>query len=206
MLNQEELSLTIETLAQRANWFRKALKEGKVRAEDQSAYKKKLALLQSAVKKLDPSVAAAISKAGEAQAPPQADETPAGTLSFDQMNVLVVDDDECSRDLLNCILEDLGIEGITAVDDGEAALLQLRKSDQDFNIVLCDWNMPGMNGLDLLKTVRAEKSLEKMPFVMVTGMGDVNNIQDAIKYGVSDYIVKPIDMDILQSKLKKLAK
>jgi two-component system, chemotaxis family, chemotaxis protein CheY len=114
--------------------------------------------------------------------------------------ILVVDDFSTMRRVIRRILRDMGLENVVEADNGRKAwdLLLERK----FDIVICDWNMPRMSGLDLLEKVRADRSLADLPFMMVTAEGKRNFILEATRKGVTGYITKPFGAEELAGKLK----
>lgn len=116
------------------------------------------------------------------------------------IEILIVDDFNTMRRIVKTCLKQLGFENITEAEDGQAALNKLQNGQ--FKLVISDWNMPNMMGIDLLKAVRADNNLQKIPFIMVTAEGQKENILEAVKSGVSNYIVKPFTADILQQKLE----
>ena len=118
------------------------------------------------------------------------------------MNVLIVDDFATMRRILRNILRQIGFTNITEADNGKAALTELKK--QQFDLVLCDWNMPEMSGLELLQNLKSDDGLKDVPFVMVTAEANKDNIIEAVKAGVSSYVVKPFTADTIGEKLKKI--
>lgn len=123
--------------------------------------------------------------------------------SFDtKMKVLVVDDFSTMRRIIKNILRQLGFTNITEADDGETAVAKLESERIDF--VVSDWNMPKMSGLELLKWVRAHDEFKDMPFLMVTAEAQKENILEAVKAKVSNYIVKPFTAEIMNEKIEKI--
>ncbi len=118
--------------------------------------------------------------------------------------VLVVDDFSTMRKVIRNLLKQLGYENIVEAEDGVAALEVLRSQKIDF--VISDWNMPNMSGLELLKQVRADGSLSKTPFLMVTAESLKDNVVEAVKAGVDNYIVKPFTADVLSEKIGQIEK
>lgn len=116
--------------------------------------------------------------------------------------IIIIDDDFNARDILKENLENLGYTRIELAEDGEQGLKKLLKNPVD--AVLCDWKMPKLNGLDLLKKVRTSEKLKSLPFIMITSVGEAEDIKLAIQNKVTDYIVKPIDVDVLQEKLQRI--
>lgn len=119
-----------------------------------------------------------------------------------KMNVLIVDDFATMRRILKNILRQIGFANISEAEDGKSALKELKKTKYD--LVLCDWNMPGMSGLEVLKTVRADEELKGLAFIMVTAEAQKENILEAVKSGVSNYVVKPFTAETMSEKLKKV--
>lgn len=118
------------------------------------------------------------------------------------MKVLVVDDFATMRRIVRNILKQLGFMNIVEADDGATAL-EIMKSDK-IDLVLCDWNMPKISGLELLKQMKADSDLKNIPFLMITAEAQKQNIIEAVKTGVSNYIVKPFTADTIAEKLKKV--
>jgi two-component system chemotaxis response regulator CheY len=118
------------------------------------------------------------------------------------MDVLIVDDFATMRRILKNILRQIGFTNIYEADHGKSALNMLKK--QKFDLILCDWNMPEMSGLELLNEVRSDNELKGIPFVMVTAEAQKNNIVEAVQAGVSNYVVKPFTAETISGKLKKV--
>ena len=118
------------------------------------------------------------------------------------MDVLIVDDFATMRRILKNILRQIGFTNIYEADDGKSALNMLKK--QKFDLILCDWNMPEMSGLELLNKVRSDNELKGIPFVMVTAEAQKNNIIEAVQAGVSNYVVKPFTAETINGKLEKV--
>ena len=118
------------------------------------------------------------------------------------MKVLIVDDFATMRRILKNIMKQIGFSNITEADNGKNALKAL-KSDK-FDLVMCDWNMPEMPGIDVLSAVRSDSDLKDTPFIMVTAEAQKENILEAVKAGVSSYIVKPFTAETVEEKLQKV--
>ena len=118
------------------------------------------------------------------------------------MKVLVVDDFSTMRRIIKNLLRDLGFTEISEADDGSTALPMLRNGD--FEFVVTDWNMPGMQGIDLLKAIRADERLASIPVLMVTAEAKKEQIVLAAKAGVNGYVVKPFTAATLKTKLDKI--
>ena len=115
---------------------------------------------------------------------------------------LVVDDYLSMRRMVKSVLNDLGYSNVTEADDGSTALPLLR--DGEFDFLITDWNMPGMPGLELLKAVRANERLAKLPVLMVTAEAKREQIVEAVQAGVNGYIIKPFTAEVLKEKLAKI--
>ncbi|MBU2539298.1 response regulator [Thiovibrio frasassiensis] len=118
------------------------------------------------------------------------------------MKILVVDDFATMRRIVKNILTQLGFKNIIEADDGTTALNVLKS--EKIGLIVSDWNMPKMTGLDLLKAVRADASMANTPFIMVTAEAQQDNIILAVKAKVSQYIVKPFTAETLSEKLNKI--
>ena len=118
------------------------------------------------------------------------------------MKILVVDDFATMRRIVKNILTQLGFKNIIEADDGTTAMKVLQQEKID--LIISDWNMPKMTGLELLKSVRAEPSWAQIPFIMVTAEAQQDNIILAVKAKVSQYIVKPFTADTLGEKIQKV--
>jgi two-component system chemotaxis response regulator CheY len=118
------------------------------------------------------------------------------------MKFLVVDDYSTMRRIVKNLLHDLGYANVTEADDGNTALPLLQAGGFDF--LITDWNMPGMPGLDLLKAVRANDKLKKMPVLMLTAEAKREQIVEAAQAGVNGYVIKPFTAATLKEKIDKI--
>jgi len=118
------------------------------------------------------------------------------------MKILVVDDFSTMRRIIKNLLRDLGFNNTAEADDGTTALPMLQNGN--FDLLVTDWNMPGMQGIDLLKAVRADPKLVKLPVLMVTAESKRDQIVEAAQAGVNGYIVKPFTAITLKEKLEKI--
>jgi two-component system, chemotaxis family, chemotaxis protein CheY len=118
------------------------------------------------------------------------------------IKILIVDDFTTMRRIIKNILMQLGYQNIIEADDGTAALSII--SNERVDLIISDWNMPKMSGLDLLKAVRASAAIAHTPFIMVTAEAQQDNIIQAVKARVSQYIVKPFTAETMQQKLNKV--
>jgi len=118
------------------------------------------------------------------------------------MKILIVDDFSTMRRIIKNLLRDLGFTNTEEADDGTTALPMLQTGK--FDLLVTDWNMPGMQGIDLLRAVRADEKLANLPVLMVTAEQKREQIIEAAKAGVNGYIVKPFTAQTLKEKLEKI--
>ena len=118
------------------------------------------------------------------------------------LKFLVVDDFSTMRRIIKNLLHDLGYPNVTEADDGKTALPMLQAGGFDF--LISDWNMPGMSGLDLIKAVRSDAKLAKLPVLMLTAEAKREQIIEAAQAGVNGYVIKPFTAETLKEKLDKI--
>lgn len=118
------------------------------------------------------------------------------------MKILIVDDFSTMRRIIKNLLRDLGYTNTLEADDGLTALPMLQNGNFDF--LVTDWNMPGMQGIDLLKAVRSDENLAGLPVMMVTAESKRDQIVEAAQAGVNGYIVKPFTATTLREKIDKI--
>jgi len=118
------------------------------------------------------------------------------------LKILIVDDFATMRKVIRNILKQIGYENVAEAEDGAIGLRVLKS--QKIDLIVCDWNMPNMTGLELLKAVRADDELKATPFLMVTAEALQENVVAAVKAGVSNYIVKPFTAETLNEKIQKI--
>jgi len=121
------------------------------------------------------------------------------------MRILIVDDSSTMRRIIGNVVQQLGVakDDFDEAEDGVIAL-KIYKEKNDYDVVLTDWNMPNMNGLELVKAIRLLD--KKIPIVMITTEGGKGEVITALKAGVNNYIVKPFSADVLKEKLDGLVK
>ena len=120
------------------------------------------------------------------------------------IKILIVDDFATMRRILKNILKQLGFKNLVEADDGTTAWEVLES--QEVDLIISDWNMPKMTGLELLKKVRASTQYKKAPFLMVTAEAQKQNVIEAVQAGVSNYVVKPFTAEAISDKLSKILK
>lgn len=121
-----------------------------------------------------------------------------------RMKVLVADDFATMRKIVRNILKQIGFDNIVEAEDGQAAMQVLR--NENIGLVVTDWNMPNMNGLELLQKIRTDPKTAHLPVLMVTAEGLKDNVVAAVKAGVNNYVVKPFTAEILQEKIEQIFK
>ncbi len=115
------------------------------------------------------------------------------------MPILIVDDYKTMLRIIRNLLKQLGFNNVDEATDGAAALQKLR--DKSYDLIISDWNMEPMSGLQLLKEVRSDNKLKELPFVMITAESKSENVVAAKQAGVTNYIVKPFNAATLKTKL-----
>ncbi len=118
------------------------------------------------------------------------------------MRILVVDDFSTMRRIIKNILKELGYTNIIEADDGATALDTLKQEKIDF--IISDWNMPQVPGIELLKAVRSNEQWRDLPFLMVTAEGAKEQVLEAVKQKVSNYLLKPFTAETMREKIKKI--
>lgn len=206
MLDPKELKVVLATLAKRRAWLLKSLEDADLDSSTREETTLAIKLLDSSMQKLSRLSSVFPAKPPASKAAPT---TPAVRKSnrrpaVEPANayVLIAEDNHDSAELLRGILQDMGIAHIDVVNDGRAALYALQNCSPPYDLVLCDWDMPEMSGLEVHRNVRALAKLRDTHFVMVTAVSESNRIREAIQQGVNDYLVKPVDVEVLEKKLK----
>jgi len=120
------------------------------------------------------------------------------------LKFLVVDDDPDTRNLIKVLLRKSGFKNVTSVSDGEEAFRFVKQSLEDgdpVELILADWNMPNLDGLELLKKIQDDPRFSNIPYIMVTADNDRDHVLEVLSTGVTDYMVKPIIVDVLVKKI-----
>ena len=120
-------------------------------------------------------------------------------LTDKSIKILIVDDYKTMLRIIRNVLRQIGLTNVDEANDGAEALAMIKQSD--YGLVISDWNMQPMTGLELLQQVRADSRLSKLPFIMVTAESKVENIVAAKQAGVSNYVVKPFSAETLRAKI-----
>ena len=120
-------------------------------------------------------------------------------LTDKSIKILIVDDYKTMLRIIRNVLRQIGLVNVDEANDGAEALAMIKQGD--YGLVISDWNMAPMTGLELLQQVRADGRLSKLPFIMVTAESKVENIVAAKQAGVSNYVVKPFSAETLRAKI-----
>lgn len=119
------------------------------------------------------------------------------------MKVLIIDDSATMRKIVKSSLESIGSFDIEEAENCDEGLKKLI-GGLGVNLVLVDWNMPGMSGIDFTKSVRSNPSLSKTPIIMITSNSEKEHVLSAVMAGVNDYMAKPFTPDVFSTKIKKI--
>ena len=126
-----------------------------------------------------------------------------GSSPLENLTILLIEDDESMRTLVARMLSRLKMR-VIAAEDGQSGLQALDAATQPDDLIICDWNMPGMSGMEVFERVCARRP--DLPFLMLTGRADLESVVSAKKAGIVGYIVKPVSLPELQTKLSFLAR
>lgn len=118
------------------------------------------------------------------------------------MNILIVDDYKTMLRIIRNLLKQLGFENVDEATDGGAALVKIR--ERQYGLVISDWNMEPMTGIELLREVRSDEKVNQTPFIMITAESKTENVVAAKQAGVNNYIVKPFNAETLKKKMSSV--
>jgi two-component system chemotaxis response regulator CheY len=118
------------------------------------------------------------------------------------MKVMLIDDSSTMRKIQKRVLSGMGITEIVEAGDGKEGLEKLKENNYDFTFVLCDINMPEMNGMETLKALRQIPEAKSLPVIMCTSVAEKGQVMEAIKAGATNYLVKPFQPEDLEAKIK----
>jgi len=121
---------------------------------------------------------------------------------FSHLKFLLVDDSATLRKIVKKLVFEIGCDSVDEAENGQEGLKKLQNGD--YGMVLLDWTMPIMSGLDMLKAVRADAKLKNTPIIMVTAEGLKENVITAVQAGANEYLFKPFDKETLVAKLEKV--
>ena len=128
-------------------------------------------------------------------------------IDLSEVRILIVDDSAADRYLIRSILAKAKMKNVQEAESGSAAIFKIQTANdarKDFDLVISDWNMPGKNGMDLLKFIRSDKMLKHIAVIMVTSVADGDRVAESLKVGIDDFIVKPVEHSVLVEKVEKI--
>jgi two-component system chemotaxis response regulator CheY len=123
-------------------------------------------------------------------------------MDYSDINVLIIDDDATTRRIITRLIKQIGFVKFSEAENGKQAYQMLQ--EESYDLILSDWDMPVMNGYQLLEKIRADANYKKTPFIMVTANDNKESIIEAVKAKVSQYIVKPFTVTALKEKIGKV--
>ena len=124
-------------------------------------------------------------------------------IAYSQMNVLIIDDEPFVSKLTSKVLQNLGVENISAAGSGREGLDLLEAGEKPIDLVICDLEMPEMDGFEVIRQIRghSDERISQVPVLIVSGHSHAKLIQDAAKLGINGYLVKPVKLDALKDKI-----
>ena len=176
MLTPQEQKIVLSTLTQRRSWLKKNIESGNLDSKAKQDSESTLALLDSSMKKLSndtksDSFSMQVTSSGNAK-------KTMATAKF-----LIAEDNPDSAKLLTDVLEDFGVKHVDLAKDGIEAFEFIKKSQSAYDVILCDWDMPQMTGLEVHKRAKASNTLRNAHFVMVTAVSEAARIKEAVQTG-----------------------
>lgn len=207
MFTFNETKIVFSTLTKRRLLLKKTIAGGGLDESVLSEHKETLQHLDSAIQKLAKVGAEQQKKAssdGGKSTPVVNKKSPGPTLAT--ARILVAEDNADSANLLiEILMHEIGLKQIDLAKDGVEAFDKIKNSiDKPYTLILCDWDMPGLSGLEVFRKAKASNTLRGAHFMMVTAMSDAEKIREAVSEGVDGYVVKPLDIDILEKKVNSL--
>lgn len=210
MFSKQELLVISQTLTQKRDWITKCI--GTAEGAAKTTLEQNLQSIESILQKIatqlrqaTPEKATVNHYISEKAVSPirQAALTRRQELSPGQIRVLLVDDDQLICELVAAYLHAAGIHLIDFANDGMRGISMMYDANPIYDLVLCDWNMPGKSGIEVHNAMRAAERYMATVFMLVTAVSEAKQIRSAIEDGVDDYVVKPIEQDKL---IKKIAR
>ncbi|MEO5666469.1 MAG: response regulator [Bdellovibrionota bacterium] len=126
-----------------------------------------------------------------------------------KLRILLIDDVETDRIVEKAMLVSLGITNVDEAENGAIARFKIENAinaSSPYDLILSDWNMPMLNGIELAKILKKDDAMKNTPFILLTGIADEHKVHLALKIGVSDYVLKPVQKEILKEKLARFFK
>ncbi len=191
MFTPQELKIVIDTLNTRKAWLVKSASEN----NDEEASQNQ----QSSAKLLDTAITK-INSIGASSTSEESSEK-SSEVDFSKLRILIADDSEDSAYLTKELLGDMGAKEIDSAEDGVQALKKIFQAKKPYHLVICDWNMPGKNGTEVHEALKTDRRFKNLVFIMISAESGSEEIKTAIQQGIDDFIVKPLDSDILKNKI-----
>ncbi|MBU2985970.1 response regulator [Saccharophagus degradans] len=192
MLESNELKLVLDTLGKRRAWLQKTIEDPKLAEDAKRPHLDMLKVMDSALQKLSkitpkaPSISSPLKRT---------------QITASNARILVAEDNSEACELVVGILTDAGFRLLDTAEDGIAAFDKIKSAAEPYDVILCDWDMPELSGLDIHSKAKASNTLRGAHFVMVTANSEASSIRKAIQQGINDYIVKPINAEVLVNKI-----
>lgn len=120
------------------------------------------------------------------------------------MRILLIDDSATMRKIQRNVLSTMGYEHVVEAEDGEDAIHQMKAHEFEIDLILCDWNMPKMSGIEFVRKVRGVDNLKDIPIIMVTTEAEREKVIEALSAGARGYVVKPFTPDVLKQKIREI--
>lgn len=120
------------------------------------------------------------------------------------MKILLVDDSGTMRKIQRNVLDSMGYKDVVEAEDGEQAIFRMKENNFQIDLILCDWNMPKMDGITLVRKLSAVPNLARIPILMVTTEGEKEKVVEALKAGAKGYVVKPFTPDQLKKRIEEI--
>lgn len=201
MFDAIERKLLLDTLHKRCAWLKKTIGEDQLAPKALAEHKAMYQALLGASKKIEKITPIQKIMPATAHKPAPPKKRHKHSIPFAEAHVLIAEDDSDSAMLLEGIIEDLGIKHIAIAKDGREAVHALKNASPSFDIVLCDWDMPELSGLEVKREVSHLAKLQETHFIMVTAVSASARIKEAIAQGITDYVIKPVDASIIEKKI-----
>lgn len=198
MLEPNELKLVLDTLGKRRAWLNKTVADPSLAEEAKKPHIEMMQIMDSALQKL-----AKLGNNAAAASPPAIGSLNKirGKLTAANARILVADDNIEACELTANILNDAGFKMVDTAEDGIEAFDKIKGAELPFDVILCDWDMPVLSGLEMHKKAKASNTLRGAHFIMVTANSEATSIRKAIQQGINDYIVKPVNAEVLVNKI-----
>lgn len=120
------------------------------------------------------------------------------------MKILLIDDSGTMRKIQRNVLASMGYDNIVEAEDGEDAIMKMKEHNFAIDLILCDWNMPKMDGITFVRKINAVPNLAKIPILMVTTEGEKSKVVEAVQAGARGFVVKPFTKELLSTRIKEI--